>query len=158
VIVVKAGLVVVLVVLSVSGACAEDSVPLAGPKPVFVPGMYESESRNSHFQNQPVTSKSCVDSADFDHFRDETLQQYRSNPDFTKTCTLGDTKQMADGFAFAMACRGAKTIITFQFAKDMVSQTIETLIEGHRAASSSILTMMKRVGDCPGQKPPGKDS
>src|SRR5437764_1129037 len=67
-----AGLAVVL--LASVGARAEDSVPLAGPKPVFVPGMYETESRNSHFQNQPVTSKSCIASADFDHFRDETLQ------------------------------------------------------------------------------------
>lgn len=154
----KTGLAAVFVVLSISGACAEDSVPLAGPKPTFNPGMYESESRNSHFQDQPATSKTCIGSADFDHFRDETLQQYRSNPAFTKTCTLGDTKQMADGFAFAMACRGAKTVITFRFSKDLVAQTIETLIEGHRAASSSILTMMKRVGDCPGQKPAGRDS
>lgn len=156
--IVKAAIAGVVCLLLASAACAEDSVPLAGPKPVFTPGMYETESRNSHFQNQPVTSKSCIASADFDHFRDETLQQYRSNPDFTKTCTLGDTKQMPDGFAFAMACRGAKTILTFQFSKDLVSQTIETLIEGHRAASSSILTMMRRVGDCPGQKPAGRDS
>jgi len=145
-----------LVVLSMSGACAEDSVPLAGSK--FIPGMSESESRNSHVQNQPVTSKSCIASTDFDHFRDETLQQYRASPAFTKTCTLGDTKQIPDGFGFATACRGTKTIITFRFTKDLVSQTIENLIEGHRSASSSILTMMRRVGDCPGQTPPGRDS
>jgi hypothetical protein len=144
-------------VLSASGIKAEDAVPLAGPKPVFVPGMYESESRNSHFQDQPAKSKTCIASADFDHFMIDTLQQYRSSPTFTKSCSLGETKQMPDGFAFAMDCHGAKTIVSFRFSKDLVAQTIETLITGYRAASSSILTMMRRVGDCPGQAP-GKDT
>ncbi len=65
---------------------------------------------------------------------------------------------MSVGCAFAMDCNGAKTIITFRFAKDLVSQTIETLITGYKAASSSILTMMHRVGDCPDEKKPGKDT
>ncbi len=39
---------------------------------------------------------------------------------------------MPDGFAFAMDCNGAKTVITFRFAKDLVSQTIETLITGYK--------------------------
>lgn len=137
---------------------AQDAVPLITPKQVFVPGEYETESRNSHFQNQPAKSKTCVASIDFDHFRDETLQQYQSSESFNKSCTLGETRSMPDGFAFAMDCNGAKTIITFRFAKDLVSQTIETLITGYKAASSSILTMMRRVGDCPGQKVPGKDT
>jgi len=139
--------------LSVSNAMAQDAVPLMTPKPVFVPGEYETESRNSHFQTQPVKSKTCAASVDFDHFRDETLQQYRSSGTFNKYCTLGETKNMSDGFAFAMDCNGAKTIITFHFAKDLVSQTIDTLITGYKAASSSILTIMRRVGDCPGQVP-----
>lgn len=138
--------------LSISGAMAQDAVPLIAPKPVFVPGEYETESRNSQFQGQPTKSKTCIASADFDHFRDETLQQYRSSDSFNKSCTLGETKSMPDGFAFAMDCKGAKTIINFHFAKDLVSQTIETLITGYKAASSSILTMMRRVGDCPGQR------
>lgn len=132
---------------------AQDAVPLIAPKPIFVPGEYETESRNSRFQNQPAKSKTCVASVDFDHFRDETLQQYRSSESFNKSCTLGDAKNMPDGFAFAMDCNGAKTIITFRFAKDLVSQTIETLITSYKAASSTILTMMHRVGDCPGQAP-----
>jgi hypothetical protein len=40
-----------------TSALAQDkpqSAPLLGPKPVFVPGMYESESRNSHFQGEPI--------------------------------------------------------------------------------------------------------
>ncbi len=152
----KAAIASLALVLSTSGVIAQDAVPLITPKPVFVPGMYETESRNSHFQNQPATSKTCIASADFDHFRDETLQQYRSSGSFNKSCTLGDTKNMPDGFAFAMDCRGAKTIVTFRFSKDLVAQTIETLITGYKAASSSILTMMRRVGDCPGQS--GKDT
>ncbi|WP_424628391.1 DUF3617 family protein [Bradyrhizobium sp. SYSU BS000235] len=149
----KAAIVSFALILSASGAVAQDAVPLITPKPVFVPGEYETESRNSHFQNQPAKSKTCVASADFDHFRDETLQQYRSSESFNKSCTLGETKSMPNGFAFAMDCNGAKTIVTFRFAKDLVSQTIETLITGYKAASSSILTMMRRVGDCPGQMP-----
>lgn len=155
---VKASIAGLAIALSLSGAIAQDAVPLVTPKPVFIPGMYQTESRNSHFQNQPAISKTCIASVDFDHFRDETLQQYRASPTFNKSCTLGDTKNMPDGFAFAMNCTGAKTIITFRFAKDMVSQTIETLITGYKAASSSILTMMRRVDGCPGQKAPGKDT
>jgi hypothetical protein len=37
------------------------------------------------------------------------------------------------------------------FSKDLVAQTIKNLILAHKSASSSILTMMRRVGDCPGQ-------
>ncbi len=144
--------------IAASAGQAQQSVPLLGPKPVFVPGLYESESRNSHFQNQPVKSTACVDSVDFDHFRDETLRQYRASPEFNKACVLGDTKDLPNGFAFAMDCKGSKTIVTFRFAKDLVSQTIENLIARRRSASSSILTLMRRVGDCPGRKPPGKDA
>jgi len=138
-------------------ARAQESIPLLTPKPAFVPGMYESESRNSHFKNQPVKSKNCIASADFDHFREETLQQYRSSPHFNKACVLGETKHLPNGFAFAMDCRGSKTIVTFRFSKDLVAQIIENLIPQRRSASSSILTMMRRVGDCPGQKPPEQD-
>ena len=139
-------------------ADAQDSVPFAGQRPVFLPGLYQTESRNSHFQNQPVTARFCVNSADFDHFLDETIRQYQSSADLNKSCVLGETRRMPDGFAFAMACKGSKTIITFHFAKDLVAQTIQNLIPTHRSASSSILTMMRRVGDCPGQTPPGKET
>jgi len=138
-------------------AHAQQTVPFVTAKPVFVPGMYESESRNSHFKNKPVKSKSCIASADFDHFRDETLQQYRSSPQFNKACKLSETKHLSNGFAFAMDCRESKSIVIFRFSKDIVAQIIETLIPRRRSASSSILTMMRRVGDCPGQKPPGLD-
>ena len=93
------------------------SAPLLGPKPVFVPGMYESESRNSHFQDQPIKSKVCLASADYDHFLADTMAQYRASPQFDKTCALSQTEPLANGFALAMACPGVKTVITYRFSK-----------------------------------------
>ena len=52
-----------------------------------------------------------------------------------------------------MACPGVKTVMTYQFSKDQVASTIENLILKHKAASSSILTMLRRVGDCPDRRP-----
>jgi hypothetical protein len=154
----KALLVGPALLLQVLPAAAQDAVPFAGPRPVFVPGLYQTESRNSHFRNQPATAKVCVNSVDFDHFLDETVRQYQSSADFNKSCMLGETRRMPDGFAFAMDCKSSKTIISFRFSKDLVAQTIENLIPAHKSASSSILTMMRRVGDCPGQTPPGKET
>jgi hypothetical protein len=128
------------------------SVPLLGPKPVFVPGMYETEARNSAFKDQPVKSRTCVPSADFDAFRDETMAQYQKADNIKKDCALSDTKSLPNGFAFAMQCKGTKTILTYHFAKDLVSGTIQNLIETAPKYSSSILIMMRRVGDCPGQE------
>ena len=75
-------------------AAAQTSVPLLEPKPVFTPGMYETESRNSAFQDQPVKSTTCIASADFDAFRDETMAQYQASPQFVKDCKLSDTKSL----------------------------------------------------------------
>jgi hypothetical protein len=136
-----------------SAARAQTSAPLLGPKPPFIPGMYETESRNSAFQDTPIKSKTCIPSADLDAFRAETMAGYQKSPQFAKDCQLSDTKSLSNGFAFAMQCKGVKTILTFHFAKDMVSSTIETLIVDAPKYSSSILTMMRRVGDCPGQEP-----
>lgn len=137
-----------------SAAAAQNAAWLHGPKPVFVPGLYESESRNSHFKNQPTTANVCIASADFDAFRAETMAQYRAAPQFSKGCSLSETMQMSDGFALAMACPGVRTVITYRFSRDLVAQTIENLIERHKASSSSILTMMRRIGHCDGQKAP----
>ena len=136
-----------------STAGAQTSVPLLEPKPVFLPGLYETESRNSAFQDQPVKSTTCIPSADFDAFRDETMAQYQKSPQFVKDCKLSDTKSLSNGFAFAMQCKGTKTVLTFHFGKDLVSSTIQTLIVDMPKYSSSILTMMRRVGDCAGQVP-----
>jgi len=136
-----------------SAAGAQTAVPLLEPKPTFVPGLYETESRNSAFQDQPVKSRTCIGSVDFDAFRDETMAQYQKAPQFSKECRLSDTKSLTNGFAFAMQCKGTKTILTYRFAKDLVSGVIETLIVDAPKYSSSILTMMRRVGDCPGQAP-----
>jgi hypothetical protein len=136
-----------------SPLAAETSVPLLEPKPVFAPGMYETESRNSAFQNTPIKSRTCIASEDYEAFRRETMEQYQKSPQFVKDCQLSDTRSLPNGFAFAMQCKGTKTILTFRFGKDMVSSTIENLIEKMPKYSSSILTMMRRVGECPDQQP-----
>jgi hypothetical protein len=148
-----------LCICAVFVACAsafpQTSVPQIDAKPMFVPGMYETESRNSAFQDQPVKSRTCIASADYDAFRDETMAQYRKSPQFVKDCRLSDTRTLKTGFAFAMQCKGTKTILTYEFGNDLVRGTIQTLIEAAPKYSSSILTMMRRIGDCPDQ-PKGK--
>ena len=111
-----------------SPAQAQSPAPLLEPKPVFAPGLYQTESRNSAFQDQPVKSETCIASADFDAFRQETMAQYQTSPQFVKDCQLSDTRTLPNGFAFAMQCKGSKTILTYRFGKDMVSGTIDTLI------------------------------
>jgi hypothetical protein len=132
-------------------AHAQTSVPLVEPKPTFAPGLYETESRNSAFPDQPVKSRTCITSRDYDAFRDETMAQYQKSPQFVKDCRLSDTRAIKNGFAFAMQCKGTKTVLTFEFGKDLVRDTTDTLIEAAPKYSSSILTLMRRVGDCPGQ-------
>lgn len=147
-----------LIALAPAAGAQTTSVPLLEPKPVFVPGMYETEARNSAFKNHPVTSRTCVPSADYDAFRDETMAQYRSAENIRKGCTLSDIKALKNGFAFALQCKGTKTVLTYEFGKDesgkpLVRGTIQNLIEAAPKYSSSILIMMRRVGDCPGQAP-----
>lgn len=150
----KSVLVVLALIVAASTAVAQNSAWIHGPKPVFVPGLYESESRNSHFQNQPSKAQVCIPAADFDAFMAGTMAQYRSAPQFSKGCALSETTQLTNGFTIAMACSGVKTVLTYHFSKDQVASTIETQILQHKASSSSILTMMRRIGDCPGQKGP----
>lgn len=146
-----------LVALTSAAAAQTTSAPLLEPKPVFIPGMYETEARNSAFKNQPVKSRTCVPSADYDAFRDETMAQYQKANNIKSACTLSDTKTLKNGFAFAMQCKDTKTILTYEFGKDesgqqLVRGTIQTLIKAAPKYSSSILIMMRRVGDCPGEK------
>jgi hypothetical protein len=133
-------------------AAREETAEPADPKPVFTPGLYDTESRNSAFPDQPVTSRTCIPSSSYDAFRDETMAQYRKSPQFVKDCRMGDTRPIKNGFAFAMQCKGTKTVLTYEFGKDLVRGTIDTLIEDAPNYSSSILTLMRRVGDCPGQE------
>ena len=147
-----------IVLALASAARAQTSAPLLEPKPVFAPGMYETESRNSAFQDTPIKAKVCVASADFDAFRDETMAQYQKADNIKKDCTLSDIKTLKSGFAFAMQCKGTKTVLTYEFGKDesgkpLVRGTIQNLIQASPKHSSSILIMMRRVGDCPGQAP-----
>ncbi len=144
-------LVFVIVLTAIESLLAQPATPSLGPKPIFVPGLYETESRNSAFKDQGVKSKTCIASADFDAFKRETIAQYLKEPQFTKVCKLSDTKPAAHGFAFAMDCGQSKTIITFNFAKDLVSSTTQTLIVSRPEYSSTILTLSRRVGDCKGR-------
>ena len=109
---------------------AQEAAPLLTPKPVFVPGLYQTESRNSAFQDQPAKGEVCIASADAEVFRRETMAQYQASPQFLKVCALSDTRTLPDGFAFAMACKESKVVLTFHFAKDLVSSTIQTLGPG----------------------------
>jgi hypothetical protein len=136
-------------------ARAQTSVPLTEP-PVFTPGLYETESRNSAFPDQPVESRTCIASSDYDAFRDETMAQYQKSPQFVKDCRLSDTKALKNGFVFAMQCKGTKTVLTYEFGKDLVRGTIDTRIESAPQYSSSILIMMRRTGDCPPGQEQGK--
>jgi len=150
---VKALLVSVCTLLALGYAAqAQTSAPLLEPKPNFTPGMYETEARNSAFKDQPVKSRTCVASADFDAFRDETMAQYQKADNIKNGCTLSDTRTLKNGFAFAMQCKGTKTVLTYEFGKDLVRGTIQTLIQPAPKYSSSILIMMRRVGECPGQE------
>ena len=138
-------------------ARAQTSVPLLEPKPVFVPGMYETEARNSAFKDTPIKSRTCVASADYDAFRDETMKAYNSADNIKVGCTLSETKTIKNGFAFAMQCKGSKQVLTYEFGKDadgreLVRGTIQTFMQAAPKYSSSILIMMRRVGDCPGEK------
>ena len=139
-------------ILPASPVLTQSATPLSGPKPVFVPGLYETESRNSAFQTQGIKSESCIASADAAAFQRETIAQYLKAPQFRKVCRLSESKPSPDGFAFAMDCEGAKTIIAYHFATDFVSSTTETLIVNRPEYSSTILTLSRRIGACPAEK------
>ena len=80
------------------------------------------------------------------------MAQYQKADNIKNGCTLSDTKTLKSGFAFAMQCKGTKTVLTYEFGKDLVRGTIQTLIQPAPKYSSAILIMMRRVGDCPGQE------
>lgn len=140
-----------------SAASAQTSAPLLEPKPTFTPGMYETEARNSRFQDSPAKSRTCVMSADYDAFRDETMKQYVTADNIKVGCQLSETKTLKNGFAFAMQCKGSKQVLTYEFGKDpsgqqLVRGTIQNFMTGAPKFSSSILIMMRRIGDCPSQE------
>lgn len=133
-----------------------EAAPLLTPRPVFVPGLYETESRNSRFQDQGAKGEACLASADYEAFRRETMAQYQSNPRFLNACRLSETRDLPDGFVFAMDCKESKVVLTYHFSKDHVTGTIQTLITRRPEMSSEILTLMRRLGDCPSGEKPGK--
>jgi hypothetical protein len=131
----------------VSAAGAQTAAPPLEPKPTFSPGMYETEARNSAMPNAPVKSRLCIASADYDAFRDQEIDQYRKSDLVKQGCKLGDTETLNNGFGFTWLCPGTKSTLTYEFSKDLVRQTIEVVVAA--ASKQSILTMMRRVGDCP---------
>jgi hypothetical protein len=137
-----------LIMLGVlSAASAQTAAPALEPKPTFSPGMYETEARNSAIPNAPVKSRLCIASADYDAFRDQEIDQYRKSDLVKQGCKLGDTETLKNGFGFTWLCPGSKSTLSYEFSKDLVRQTIEVLVA--TAQKQSILTMLRRVGDCP---------
>jgi hypothetical protein len=137
-----------LIMLGVlSAASAQTAAPPLEPKPTFSPGMYETEARNSAIPNAPVKSRLCIASADYDAFRDQEIDQYRKSDLVKQGCKLGDTETLKNGFGFTWRCPGSKSTLSYEFSKDLVRQTIEVLVA--TAQKQSILTMLRRVGDCP---------
>jgi hypothetical protein len=132
---------------AVSAACAQTTAPPLEPKPTFSPGMYETEARNSAIPNAPVKSRLCIASADYDAFRDQEIDQYRKSDLVKQGCKLGDTETLNNGFRFTWLCPATKSTLTYDFSKGLVRQTIEVLVAA--APKQSILTIMRRVGDCP---------
>ena len=57
------------------------------------------------------------------------MAQYKNADNIKKGCTLSDTKTLPNGFAFAMQCKGTKTVLTYEFGKDLVRGTIQTFIQ-----------------------------
>lgn len=131
----------------ISAAGAETAALPLEPKPTFSPGLYETEARNSAIPNAPVKSRLCIASSDYDAFRDQEIDQYLKSDLVKQGCKLGDTETLKNGFGFTWLCPGTKSTLTYEFSKDLVQQTIEVLVEA--APKQSILTMMRRVGDCP---------
>lgn len=126
----------------------EQAAPLLEPKPVFIPGQYETESRNSRFPKQPAKASVCFDSQDFESFRRETMRQYLESKRLSAVCRLSDDKRTPKGFAFAMDCGRTKVIASIEFEKDFVRDHTRTIIQGAPQASSDILTLMRRTGEC----------
>ena len=152
--------ILLLVSLAMAQQPSQDAAPLLTAKPTFVPGLYETESRNSAFKDMgeagAAKSRVCIASADYEAFRRETLSQYTGDADFLKRCKLSDSRDLADGFAFAMDCKESKIVLTFHFSRDLVSSTTQTRTPSRPQFASEILTLSRRVGECDGQPKPGR--
>ena len=78
-----------------------------------------------------LTSRQLVVGAekpeDFDAFRDEA-SAIPEGAAILERLPTPRHKSLTNGLAFAMQCKGTKTILTFHFAKDFVRSAIETLI------------------------------
>lgn len=132
-------------------ACSSARAQTAPPPPSFTPGLYETESSNSALPGQAVTSKVCMPAADYAAFRDDIMAQNRKAPQFQHECHLSDVNEVKNGFTFWMQCEGTKSTLTYEFEKDLVRNTIQMVMDTPKY-STSIVIVMRRVGDCPDQK------
>jgi hypothetical protein len=138
-------------VVAASAARAQTAPPAAAP--IFAPGLYETESRNLSLPGPPVKSTVCIALADYAAFRAKTMADYRNGPQiFKQDCRLGDDTAVANGFTLSMQCQGVKSVLTWAFEKDMVRLTILTLMGNAPKPVATILTTMRRTGDCPAAK------
>jgi hypothetical protein len=140
------------IVLACGSVRPQTATATTEPKPVFTPGLYQTESRNSAAPDKTVKSQGCVSFSGYDAFRDETMAQYHKSPRLMQNCSLSDPRTIKNGFAFSMQCKGIKTVLTYEFEKDLVRGTIDTLNEDAPKYSTSVLITMRRVGDCSGQE------
>ena len=137
-------------VLAASAAQAQTAPADA---PVFVPGLYESESRNLDLPGPPVKSTVCIALADYAAFRAKTMADYRNGPQiFKQDCRLGTDTSVPNGFTLSMQCQGVKSVLTYEFEKDQVRLTILTLMGNATKPMATIITTMRRTGDCPAAK------
>ncbi len=131
-----------------TAATAKELLP--GDQPVFTPGIYQSESRNSKFPDTGAKTAVCISSASAEDFINDTRKQYESTPHFLKACTLGPTMRVYQGYAFAMDCKGSGQLLTFRFTGDLIISEIATQITRSKKHSSTSVTFLKRVGNCSG--------
>jgi hypothetical protein len=129
------------------------SAARAQAAPPFAPGLYETESRNSALPNSPVKATVCMKFADYAAFRDETMASYRAAPpQFKQDCRLGELREIKDGFTLSMQCQSVTSVLTYAFEPDLVRLTTLTLMGNATKPLATILTTMRRVGDCPAAK------
>ena len=135
-------------VLAASAALAQTAPPAATLP--FTPGLYQTESRNLNLSGPPTKGTVCMTFPDAADFRAKTMADYRNGPAiFKQDCRLGELREIKDGFTLSMQCQSVKSVLTWTFEPDLVRLTTLTLMGNATKPLATILTTMRRVGDCP---------
>jgi hypothetical protein len=138
-------------ILAASAALAQTAPPAATLP--FTPGLYETESRNLNLPGPPTKGTVCMAFPDAAAFRAKTMADYRNGPAlFKQDCRLGDDTTVDNGFTLSMQCQGVKSVLTWTFEKDLVNLKILTLMGNAKKPLATILTTMRRIGDCAAAK------